>query len=82
MRAIVPENSALVVGGEASRLVEEVRWSGNTVEIESVLELSVSRASAGAVVYESGAFVVAGGDDGGGAREDFEFCVPAALQPL
>jgi len=33
-------------------------------------------------VYESGAFVVGGGDDGTGARDDFEFCVPTALEPL
>jgi hypothetical protein len=31
---------------------------------------------------ESGAFIVAGGDDGVSIREDFEFCVPAALEPL
>jgi len=34
------------------------------------------------VVLESGAFVVAGGDDGVSSRNDFEFCVPATLEPL
>lgn len=82
LRAVVPQYQTLIVGGEASQLVEEVRWSGDTVAIESVLQLSVARAAAGAIVYESGAFVVAGGDDGSSVREDFEFCVPVALQPL
>lgn len=82
LRAIVPEQSRLIIGGEASQRVEEVRWSGDTVAIDFLLELGVARASAGAIVYESGAFVVAGGDDGVSARDDFEFCVPSALTPL
>jgi hypothetical protein len=82
LRAVVPEQTALIVGGEASQLVEEVEWSGDTVGIESVLELDVPRAAAGAIVYESGLLVVAGGDDGTGPREDFELCIPAALEPL
>jgi hypothetical protein len=82
LRATLPEYSALVIGGQGSQGVEEVRWSGNAVTIEPVLELSSPRAGAGAVVYESGAFVVAGGDDGVSARDDFEFCVPAALTQL
>ena len=82
MQAILPENSALIIGGNASRSVEEVRWSGDTVAIEPLSELNVARAAAGAIVYESGAFVVAGGDDGVSVRDDFEFCVPAALTPL
>lgn len=84
LRATVPEYTALIVGGEGehSRVVEEVLWNGGAVEIESVLELDVARAGAGAIVYESGAFVVTGGDDGSAVRDDFEFCIPAALQPL
>jgi len=82
LQAILPENSALIIGGNASRSVEEVRWSGDTVAIEPLSELNVARAAAGAIVYESGAFVVAGGDDGVSVRDDFEFCVPAALTPL
>jgi len=82
LRAIVPEHSRLVIGGDSSRSVEEVLFDGDTVTIEPVLEMGVTRASAGAIVYESGAFVVAGGDDGDSVREDFEFCVPAALAPL
>ena len=82
LRAILPELSALIIGGEGSKSVEEVRWSEDTVAIEPVLEMRVPRASAGAIVYESGVFVVAGGDDGGTALDDFEFCVPAALTPL
>jgi len=82
LRAIVPEGSALIVGGEASPLVEEVSWGESSVQIESLVQLNVQRAAAGAIVYESGAFVVGGGDDGTGARDDFEFCVPTALEPL
>lgn len=82
LRAIVPEGATLVIGGEASQRVEEVVWSGSEVAIEPVVELNTPRAAAGAIVYESGAFVVAGGDDGTEARDDFEFCVPAALSAL
>ena len=82
LRATVPERSTLIVGGEASPLVEEVQWDQGDVRIGTVAQLNVQRASAGAIVYESGAFVVGGGDDGTGARDDFEFCVPAALTPL
>ena len=81
-RPIVPEYSALVVGGEGSASIEEVRWSGSSVAIEPLVELQVPRAAAGAIVYESGAIVVAGGDDGVTERDDFEFCVPAALTAL
>ncbi|MFW2389480.1 MAG: hypothetical protein ACN4G0_14160 [Polyangiales bacterium] len=77
-----PAQSALLIGGDDSSLVEEVRWSDATVEIQSVLQLQVPRAGAGGLVLESGAFVVAGGDDGASVRDDFEFCVPAALEPL
>ena len=80
--ALQPAQSALVIGGEASQLVEEVRWSGTDVEIQPVLQLEVPRAGAGGIVLESGAFVVAGGNDGVSIREDFEFCVPASLEPL
>lgn len=81
-RAIVPERSTLIVGGEDSSRVDEVRWSGDAVSIEPLVEMGFPRAAAGAIVYESGAFVVAGGDDGTAVREDFELCVPAALEPL
>lgn len=87
LRPVVPESARLVVGGEestgnASTLIEEVVFSDSDVRIESVTELNVGRASAGAILYESGAFVVGGGNDGDGARDDFEFCVPASLNPL
>jgi hypothetical protein len=80
--ALQPAGSALVIGGDGSQLVEEVRWSEADVEIQSVLQLDVPRAGAGGIVLESGAFIVAGGDDGVSIREDFEFCVPASLEPL
>ena len=77
-----PAQSALLIGGDGSSLVEEVRWRDTTVEITAVLELQLPRAGAGGIVLESGAFVVAGGDDGVSVRDDFEFCVPAVLEPL
>ncbi|UCH29922.1 MAG: hypothetical protein JSV06_02555 [Myxococcales bacterium] len=82
LRVTVPEYTAMLVGGEGSRDVEEVQWNSGAVAIERVLDLDVARAGAGAIVYESGAFVVTGGDDGSAVRDDFEFCTPAALQPL
>ncbi|MGB5413685.1 MAG: hypothetical protein WBN01_03505, partial [Polyangiales bacterium] len=77
-----PANSALLVGGESSSMVEEVRWDDENVEIQPLLQMEFPRAGAGGLVLESGAFIVAGGDDGVSIRDDFEFCVPAALQPL
>jgi len=82
LNALQPAQSALVIGGDGSPLVDEVRWNGADVEIQPLLQLDVPRAGAGAIVLESGAFIVAGGDDGVSIREDFEFCVPAALEPL
>jgi len=80
--ALQAAQSALVIGGEGSPLVDEVRWSGADVEIQQLLQLTVPRAGAGGIVLESGAFIVAGGDDGVSIRDDFEFCVPASLEPL
>lgn len=80
--AVVPENGTLIVGGESSQMVESVVWSGGSVSIDPVVQLAVARANAGAIVYESGAFVVGGGGDGPTVRDDFEFCVPASLRPL
>jgi len=77
-----PDRSALIIGGDDSQRVEEVRWGADQVTIAPLLELQVPRAGAGAIVLESGAFIVAGGDDGVDIREDFEFCAPAALTPL
>ena len=77
-----PADSALLVGGERSSMVEEVRWNDGIVEIQPLLQMEFPRAGAGALVLESGAFIVAGGDDGVSIRDDFEFCVPAALKPL
>ncbi|RZV51843.1 MAG: hypothetical protein EX268_13525 [Deltaproteobacteria bacterium] len=77
-----PADSALLVGGESSSMVEEVVWNDANVEIQPVLEMQVPRAGAGGLVLESGAFIVAGGDDGVSIRDDFEFCVPSALEPL
>lgn len=74
--------SPLVIGGEGSRLVEEVRWNGNDVEIDTLLELNVPRAGAGGISFESGIFVVAGGDDGTAIRDDMEVCAPSELSPL
>ena len=82
LNALQPAESALVIGGDGSQLVDEVRWDGSDVEIQPLLQLDVPRAGAGGIVLESGAFIVAGGDDGVSIREDFEFCVPAALEPL
>ena len=80
--ALQPPQSTLVIGGDDSQLVDEVRWNGADVAIQPLLRLDIPRAGAGAIVFESGAFIVAGGDDGVSIREDFEFCVPAALEPL
>ena len=80
--ALQPAESELVIGGDGSQLVDEVRWNGADVEIQQLLQLDVPRAGAGGIVLESGAFIVAGGDDGVSIREDFEFCVPASLEPL
>jgi hypothetical protein len=80
--ALQPAGSALIIGGDGSQLVEEVRWNEADVEIQSLLQLDVPRAGAGGIVLESGAFIVAGGDDGARIRQDFEFCVPASLEPL
>ena len=82
LAALQPQRSQLVIGGEGSSRVDEVRWSGTDVEISPLLDLNVPRAGAGGIVLESGAFIVAGGDDGVSVRDDFEFCVPAALEPL
>ncbi len=82
LAALQPPQSALLIGGDGSSLVEEVRWNGADAAIEAVLQLEVPRAGAGGIVLESGAFIVAGGDDGVSIRDDFEFCVPAALEPL
>ena len=82
MGVLQPADSALLVGGESSSLVEEVLWEDGNVGIEALLQMQFPRAGAGGLVLESGAFVVAGGDDGVSIREDFEFCVPAALEPL
>ncbi len=82
LAALQPPQSALLIGGDGSSLVEEVRWNGTDVEIQPVLQLEVPRAGAGGIVLESGAFIVAGGDDGVSIRDDFEFCVPASLEPL
>ena len=77
-----PARSTLVIGGDASAEVDEIRWIGEDVEIVPLLELEVPRASAGGIVLESGVFIVAGGDDGSAVRDDFELCVPEALEPL
>jgi hypothetical protein len=83
LHALQPEHSALLIGGDASRQVDEVRWNGADVEIRPLLQLDVPRAGAGGIVLESGAFIVAGGSDGVSIRrDDFEFCVPATLEPL
>jgi hypothetical protein len=82
LEVLLPQGSTLLIGGIDSRLVEEVRWPDGLVEIAPVLELNTQRAGAGAVVLESGAFVVAGGNDGVSDLNNFEFCVPAALEPL
>jgi hypothetical protein len=82
LAALQPQRSRLVIGGEGSSLVDEVRWIDGDVEISRLLDLNIPRAGAGGIVLESGAFIVAGGDDGVAVRDDFEFCVPAALEPL
>ena len=68
--------------GNPSTLLEEVVFDDPDIRIDPVTELNVGRASAGAILYESGAFVVGGGTGESGVRDDFEFCVPSALTPL
>lgn len=82
LQSFQPARSTLVIGGDGSRLVDEVRWNGADVEIAPLLQLDVPRAGAAGIILESGAFIVAGGDDGVSIREDFEFCVPAVLEAL
>ncbi|MEM7435170.1 MAG: hypothetical protein AAF436_08460 [Myxococcota bacterium] len=82
LEALQPVDSALVVGGTDSQSVEQVQWSGAAVTIVSLVDLVVPRANPSGIVYESGAFVVAGGNDGVSSRNDFEFCVPNMLTPL
>lgn len=79
---VQPEQSTLIIGGDASTKVDEIRWSGEDVAIAPLLELNTPRAGAGAIVLESGLFIVGGGNDADGRRADFEVCVPAALAPL
>ncbi|UCF46321.1 MAG: hypothetical protein JSU89_03810, partial [Myxococcales bacterium] len=62
MNALQPAQSTLVIGGDGSRLVDEVRWDGENVEVAPLLlQLNDPRAGAGGIVLESGAFIVAGG---------------------
>lgn len=82
LEVLQPVGSTLLIGGTGSSQVEEVRWNGGDVEIRPLLQMEFPRARAGGLVLESGAFIVAGGDDGVSIRDDFEFCVPAALEPL
>ncbi|MGB8331121.1 MAG: hypothetical protein WCE62_13440 [Polyangiales bacterium] len=82
LNPLQPEGSRLIIGGNDSRLVDEVRWNDADVEVLPLLQLNVPRAGAGGLVLESGVFIVAGGDDGASIRDDFEFCVPATLTPL
>ncbi len=79
---VEPAGSALIVGGDESQLVEEVRWDGDQVEIGRLAELQAPRAGAGAIVLESGVLIVGGGDDGATIQDDFELCAPPALAPL
>lgn len=74
--------TTLVIGGRGSQLVEAVRFDGDQARVEPLLDLSVPRAGAGGIALESGAFVVAGGQDGATVRDDMEFCVPSELSPL
>ncbi|MGB5547240.1 MAG: hypothetical protein WCB63_05375 [Polyangiales bacterium] len=82
LNTLLPAQSTLLIGGDDSSLVEKVGWNGGDVEIATLLQMESPRAGAGGLVLESGAFIVAGGDDGVSIRDDFEFCVPAALGPL
>ncbi len=74
--------SSLIIGGEGSDLVEEVQWTESGPEIQPLLRLEVPRAGAGGLLLESGAFIVAGGDDGQSIRDDSEMCMPGELSPL
>jgi hypothetical protein len=74
--------SSLIIGGQGSRLVEEVVWDADEAQIQALLQLDVPRAGPGGILLESGAFVVAGGDDGTQILDDMEFCVPGELLPL
>ncbi|MGB5810233.1 MAG: hypothetical protein WBG86_06865, partial [Polyangiales bacterium] len=81
LQALQPEATALIIGGAESTEIEEVQWSGDDVRIAPLFDLTVPRAAAGGIVFESGAFVVGGGDDGVNRRADFEFCAPDPLAP-
>ncbi|MEM9728754.1 MAG: hypothetical protein AAF997_09230 [Myxococcota bacterium] len=82
LESFQPEGSALVIGGADSADIDKVRFEGADVEIAALFDLVVPRAGASGIVLESGAFIVGGGSDGVSPRDDFEFCVPAALEPL
>ncbi len=77
-----PAGSTLLVGGAGSTLIEEVFWTQKFALIGPFARLSSPRAGAAGVVLESGALIVAGGDDGVASRSDFEFCVPTELTRL
>ena len=77
-----PEQSALLVGGQQSTLIEEVQWTGSNVHIEPISNLIVPRAWFGGIFLPSGALIVSGGQDGVSIRSDLEFCVPLELKPL
>lgn len=74
--------SQLLIGGEGSRLVQEVRFTDGAVSIASVGELTVARSRAAATLLESGVLIVIGGHDGVAARDDIEICFPAELVEL
>lgn len=82
LEVLQPFGSTLLIGGAESAEVDEVQWSGSEPTFVSLVELAVPRASAGAIVLESGLFIVGGGNDGVSARDDFEVCVPESLEPL
>ncbi len=80
--AITPTGSALIVGGEGSRLVERVDFVSGSASISTMAELELPRSQPGAIELESGVLIVLAGNDGAGPRDDVEYCFPAALNPL
>lgn len=77
-----PSRSTLIIGGQDSTSIDEVRFDGADPEITALFDLAVPRGDAAGIVLESGAFIVGGGTDGVSPRDDFEFCVPDSLSSL
>ncbi len=74
----VPEGR-LLVGGEASALVERVDFGPDGPAFVPRGTLDVARRDAAVIPLAAGIVIVVGGDDGAGPRRDAEICFPDAL---